>query len=227
MLHGIGAARARADRVDSLISELSTRLSAVSDSVALVALGAYGRRELTPRTEVELLFLYQGELSSRWVTEVVCYPLWEHEVRVEDPNGKVTNYSYLDQGGVPDPLWRLRSVTDPLGNATINTYSPNANPPTTETSMTFNSSSISDMLTTYDGVGHPILRQNKQSPTSTNYDTVAIGYDLLGRQSSIGMPCVSTASVACSSPSTTMTYDALCRPTVVSKPLGALFSASS
>jgi [protein-PII] uridylyltransferase len=49
----------------------------------VVALAAYGRRELTPRTEVDLLFLHQGDLSAMSVTETVCYPLWEHDIRVE------------------------------------------------------------------------------------------------------------------------------------------------
>jgi [protein-PII] uridylyltransferase len=82
-LSGIAAAQARSDRVDSQVVELSARLSAVSDSVAVVALGAYGRRELTPHGEVDLLFLHHGELATRWVTEAICYPLWERDVRVE------------------------------------------------------------------------------------------------------------------------------------------------
>jgi [protein-PII] uridylyltransferase len=79
MLLGIAAARARSDDVDSRLSDLAGKLS----ECAVVALGAYGRRELTPRTDVEVLFLHQGELSTPWVTETVCYPLWEHNIRVE------------------------------------------------------------------------------------------------------------------------------------------------
>lgn len=47
-----------------------------------------------------------------------------------DANGQATNYGYLDQNGVADPLWRLRSTTDPLGNTTLYTHSPTARPPT-------------------------------------------------------------------------------------------------
>src|ERR1700694_2090178 len=81
----LAAARERSDVVDRLVAQLSTKLEAASEVVAVVAVGAYGRRELTPRTDVELLFLHQGELSTPWVTETVCYPLWEHNIRVE-PN---------------------------------------------------------------------------------------------------------------------------------------------
>lgn len=82
-LHGIVAARERSDRADGRIAELCADLVGVSKTLAVVALGAYGRRELTPRGELELLFLHQGELNTPQVTEVVCYPLWENNLRVE------------------------------------------------------------------------------------------------------------------------------------------------
>src|ERR1700704_972387 len=80
---GIAAARERTENADRRIAELSSKLASASEAVAVVALGAYGRRELTPRTEIELLFLHNGELSTPYVSEVVCYPLWEDNLRVE------------------------------------------------------------------------------------------------------------------------------------------------
>ena len=80
---GIAAAQERTDRLDHRIADLSSKLISISDAIAVVALGAYGRRELTPRSEVELLFLHQGELTTPRVSEVVCYPLWEDNLRVE------------------------------------------------------------------------------------------------------------------------------------------------
>src|SRR5262249_4405246 len=66
--------------IDALVSNLSPRLPG---RVAVAALGAYGRRELTPHAEAELLFLHASDLSTQTVTETVCYPLWEKAVRVE------------------------------------------------------------------------------------------------------------------------------------------------
>jgi [protein-PII] uridylyltransferase len=51
--------------------------------VACVALGAYGRQQLTTLSEVELLFLHTGGLSTVEVTQALCYPLWEQAIRVE------------------------------------------------------------------------------------------------------------------------------------------------
>ncbi|MBV9323126.1 MAG: hypothetical protein JO352_04975 [Chloroflexi bacterium] len=51
--------------------------------MALVAVGAYGRQQLTVLSEVELLCLHAGDLTTAQVTQAVCYPLWERAIRVE------------------------------------------------------------------------------------------------------------------------------------------------
>ena len=48
-----------------------------------MALGAFGRRQLTPRAQADILFLHTGQLTLAWVTQAVCYPLWEQAIRVE------------------------------------------------------------------------------------------------------------------------------------------------
>jgi [protein-PII] uridylyltransferase len=77
---GIAAARARTARVDALIGKLADRLP---PHAAAVALGAYGRAQLTPHSEPELLFLHRGDLSSADATQLICYPLWEQAIHVE------------------------------------------------------------------------------------------------------------------------------------------------
>lgn len=79
-IDGIGSAARRTRHVDALISQLAGRLP---ETVALVALGAYGRSQLTPGSEVELLFLHPGGLSSAEVTQTISYPLWEQAIHIE------------------------------------------------------------------------------------------------------------------------------------------------
>lgn len=53
------------------------------EGVAAVAIGAYGRGDLTPHAELQVLFVHTGDLSTRVATEVVCYPLWSRGLTVE------------------------------------------------------------------------------------------------------------------------------------------------
>ncbi|MBU0961356.1 MAG: nucleotidyltransferase domain-containing protein, partial [Proteobacteria bacterium] len=48
-------------------------------SIALVALGGYGRRELFPFSDIDLLILYQPEAKEEMekVANAVLYPLWD------------------------------------------------------------------------------------------------------------------------------------------------------
>src|SRR5438105_1909542 len=80
---GLSAAAARSDAADLALREHLQRLPSTVGPVALVALGAYGRRELTPRADLEVLFLHAGTLTLQEATERVCYPLWELHFGVE------------------------------------------------------------------------------------------------------------------------------------------------
>jgi [protein-PII] uridylyltransferase len=79
---GLDAAHARAAMVDDLVREQvgSTQLE---HRIAAVALGAYGRQEVTPRSDIELLLVHDGSLDRRQLTESVLRPLWERELRLE------------------------------------------------------------------------------------------------------------------------------------------------
>src|SRR5688572_30775113 len=70
----------RTARVDAL---LAARLAELPGRAALVALGAYGSRELTPHAEVELLVLHRGDIAPRAVAEVITYPLLGRGLRAE------------------------------------------------------------------------------------------------------------------------------------------------
>ncbi len=123
-----------------------------------------------------------------------------------DPNSKTVNFSYND------PFWRQTSRTDELNNTTSTSYTPTS----TESALLFNGgASTVDILTTVDTFGRVRFKQTRQAPGSSTFDTIVYGYDTNGRLASVGIPCPSTAGVACPSAATTTTYDGLGRPLLV------------
>ena len=76
----IAAALERSDYLDSLLIPLARGLARRH---AVVALGAYGRRQLPLHADAEVLFLHTGDLTAAEVTQSVCYPIWEQAIRVE------------------------------------------------------------------------------------------------------------------------------------------------
>jgi [protein-PII] uridylyltransferase len=63
-----------------LVGKLARRLAG---RIAVVALGAYGRGQLTPRAEIELLCLHDGVLTAAEVTQTLAYPMWERGIHVD------------------------------------------------------------------------------------------------------------------------------------------------
>lgn len=69
-----------------------TAASELSGSIALVALGGYGRQELFPYSDIDLMILYHPEQQAeiKHVAEAILYPLWDtglevgHGVRTVD-----------------------------------------------------------------------------------------------------------------------------------------------
>jgi [protein-PII] uridylyltransferase len=119
-LHAGGAAiEARSAAVDALVSgaweEVAGGESGLSAGLALVAVGGYGRRELFPYSDVDLMFLLDARVSERSVKEPirrVNQLLWDAGVRVStmtrtlaecerfDPENVEFTLSLLDGRGV-------------------------------------------------------------------------------------------------------------------------------
>jgi [protein-PII] uridylyltransferase len=80
--NGLDLARRRTEAVDAAIRALFAPLGA--PGLALAALGGYGRRELTPGSDIDLLFLHSdlGEDVVRRAVDAVLYPLWDAGMRV-------------------------------------------------------------------------------------------------------------------------------------------------
>jgi [protein-PII] uridylyltransferase len=74
--HGRWSARRRSDLVDEAVGALAEGLG---PSVALVALGGYGRGQLCPRSDVDLMVLHRGEYADALFETAsrVFYPFWD------------------------------------------------------------------------------------------------------------------------------------------------------
>jgi UTP:GlnB (protein PII) uridylyltransferase len=96
--------------------------------IALIALGGYGRNELAPNSDLDLLLLYRG-WSSTDVTELnraVMYPLWDSKRelgdRVRDPKDVLRTLAHVDEVCCPatagcSPTCRARSGAATTGAA--------------------------------------------------------------------------------------------------------------
>ncbi len=128
-----------------------------------------------------------------------------------DPNGAVSSSTYTD------PFWRMTSVTDPLLNTAGIQYT--YSPTTVAKQMTFPSggSVASDFntLATADAIGRPLYSQQIEA-ASGSWDTVQFGYswNSTGPVTTRTMPCATIEGSGCSTPTTSVTHDALGRPLV-------------
>lgn len=126
-----------------------------------------------------------------------------------DENSQSTTTSYTDSY-----FWRPASTTDPANSTTSFYYPSSPSFNTLESKLLFNGgTSIVDMLTTLDSLGRPHVRQVKQGPSATNYDSTETDYSTVSRPSRFTVPYNGTAGQTNSTvPATTSTYDALGRP---------------
>jgi RHS repeat-associated protein len=130
-----------------------------------------------------------------------------------DYNGQPTTYAYND------PLWRITSMTDPIGNLTNYSYPSQT---LSETAMNFASASTSDTLMTTDGLGRPIIVQKRQGQGSSNFDSTQTTYGWTagtGAFATVSVPYVATSigqAAPSGTPITTTQNDAFSRPLAVS-----------
>jgi len=127
-------------------------------------------------------------------------------VRVIDENGHNITTTYSDVY-----FWRPNTVSDQSLNQTNISYIGKV---TVEAALqNFNGgNSASDVRTTTDGFGRPILSQRLQAPGISNYDTVETDYNNVGLSTRTTMPFSAAAGVtSLSAPGRSTTYDALGR----------------
>ncbi|HET9833733.1 MAG TPA: hypothetical protein VFP91_18555, partial [Vicinamibacterales bacterium] len=88
--HGGRAALARfSDRLDTIVRQIFASVPGTPTSIAVVAIGGYGRRQLFLHSDIDLLVLFGGHLGSSEedALRAILHPLWDlglvvgHQVR--------------------------------------------------------------------------------------------------------------------------------------------------
>lgn len=101
---GASTIAARADALDTLVRGL-WRQAVEQDprlkvGIALVAMGGYGRRELFPYSDMDLLFLLDGRLAEKQVKDAirrVNQEMWDCGIRVSPATRKLAECERLDE----------------------------------------------------------------------------------------------------------------------------------
>ena len=81
-LHGTAWCRRYSERVDSWIAELWAEVGAPASGVALVATGGYGRGELCPQSDLDLLLLTSDAAGGEALAAKLWYPFWDQGLKL-------------------------------------------------------------------------------------------------------------------------------------------------
>lgn len=117
---GAAAAEVFSTRVDEILRRLHASAAQPATPVALVAIGGYGRRHLCLHSDIDLLFLFDGEIAAseeQFVTDLL-HPLWDlgldigQQVRRLDELGEA-------QADNPEFLVALRDARFLVGDAAL------------------------------------------------------------------------------------------------------------
>ena len=78
--------RLRSNENDLLISQLFQESGADSQEVAIAAVGSFGRGELSPGSDLDIVIIHTGSYSPAKLSEIVnsiLYPLWDKKIKVD------------------------------------------------------------------------------------------------------------------------------------------------
>jgi [protein-PII] uridylyltransferase len=82
-LSGRSWSRAHSDLVDRWLSELfEDAAGAETSGLSLVAIGGYGRSELCPRSDIDVMLLHDRRVDVGAIAERLWYPVWEQELHL-------------------------------------------------------------------------------------------------------------------------------------------------
>jgi [protein-PII] uridylyltransferase len=78
--------RLRSNENDLLISQLFQESGADSQEVAIAAVGSFGRGELSPGSDLDIVIIHTGSYPATKLSEIVnsiLYPLWDKKIKVD------------------------------------------------------------------------------------------------------------------------------------------------
>ena len=78
--------RTRSNEGDLLLSTLFNDSSANPDEVAIAAVGGFGRGELSPGSDLDIVIIHNGSIAEKELSDLVnkiLYPLWDKNVKID------------------------------------------------------------------------------------------------------------------------------------------------
>src|SRR5881396_598446 len=75
--------RAHSDLVDGWLAELLENATLrATMGLALVAIGGYGRSELAPGSDIDVMLLHDSRADVASVADAIWYPVWENSLHL-------------------------------------------------------------------------------------------------------------------------------------------------
>ncbi len=81
-LRGRAFAEAHADTTDRWFQELAAEVLDDLDGIALLAVGGYGRRELSPLSDIDVVLVHGPSVDGGEVAEALWYPVWDRGLKM-------------------------------------------------------------------------------------------------------------------------------------------------
>ena len=81
-VRGAAFCRALSDKVDEWLHALWLSVEAPDEGVALVAVGGYGRAELSPGSDIDLYLLHRPGIDVSALAEGLWYPIWDEGLKL-------------------------------------------------------------------------------------------------------------------------------------------------
>ncbi len=81
-LRGRAFVESHADATDRWFQELASEVLDSLDGIALLAVGGYGRRELAPRSDIDVVLVHGPGVDGGQVAEALWYPVWDRGLKM-------------------------------------------------------------------------------------------------------------------------------------------------